>query len=529
MVGLWIFVAGFGGGYEEKVPCRVSQFEIYSEPDEDEPFRVKLAFDYRVEGRSFKGSQLSPGFTGSSQFEKLAKLRKKVFRGEEGFMCFVHAEDPSDAVLLKSESSHLIGLLFAAFGGGFVVIGLGLILTAIRKGRKSKVRSSTAPEEEKMGGLLGCGFFGVFAAAGVAIFGVLVVPTAVKYMAAKSWVETPAQVIWSRVRQHYSSDGTTYRADVFYEYQFEGQRHRSNSYSLLGKSSSSGRSGKAKIVESYAAGTPVTCYVNPSDPVEALIERRLGWWSLMGLFPVPFAAVGFGGLYYTFFAKGKKKERSSSVAGKARTRERVTRKPPLSPLRKRGIWVMGAFVFAAFWNGIVSVFLWQLWGSWKSGSIDWFLGVFMIPFVLIGIGLILHFFYRVAAVFSPVYQVDFDRGSLRPGDSTMISWQRVGGSGSPRKVSLRFIGREKAEYRRGTSTAMATELFHEELLSVTSDRLVMSGGNCRLVLPYGAVPTFRGRYSKLQWWVILKVEVPLRPDVYEEYEVDVLPPKEFDS
>jgi hypothetical protein len=179
---------------------------------------------------------------------------------------------------------------------------------------------------------------------------------------------------------------------------------------------------------------------------------------------------------------------------------------------------------AAFWNGITSVFVWQVWEGWSKEESPWFLTLFMLPFVAIGIGLIIHFIYRVVAIFSPIYRVELGEDSLKSGGRTSISWRRSGGVGKPRHFSLWLIGREEAIYQRGTNTATATELFHEELLFETEVNLMMPNGRCVIGLPADAVPTFHGEHNKLQWFVVLVADVPWRPDVRDEYEIVVVPP-----
>ena len=75
------------------------------------------------------------------------------------------------------------------------------------------------------------------------------------------------------------------------------------------------------------SGAEITCYVNPRDPHMALIDRGLGWWALMALFPLPFAAIGLGGLYAAFLRKPKKEPTS-------RTKEAEIHS---TPTRSRGM------------------------------------------------------------------------------------------------------------------------------------------------------------------------------------------------
>ncbi|MBK1828600.1 DUF3592 domain-containing protein [Haloferula rosea] len=527
-VGLFAFWSGVKTRTWEEVPCKILKFEIIDVVKEDPPFKVELAYRYSVDGKSYTGTQLKAEFKGEEQYEDLAEIEDRIYGGGEGSVCWVNPDDPTDAVLFHGGGDSWFGLIFVAFGGGFVLIGLGLIFSAWREGNPKKAVTEVGDGEAdgKLGGLLGCGFFGVFAAVGVGMLLGLVVPTGYRYFAVKGWVETPAEVVWSRVRESSGDDGPTYRADIFYSYQFEGRSYRSNGYSLTGGGGSSGRDGKLEIVEAHPKGKAITCYVNPKQPREALLNRSLGWWALFGLFPLPFAAIGLGGLYATFIRKEKPAGKKAKTGKSDRTPLRIDRSPPSrkgSTVGKRLLHVLGAIAIAAFWNGITSVFVWQVFKGWRDGDSPWFLTLFMLPFVAVGIGLIIHVFYRIVAVFSPIYVVEIGDDTMSPGSRTSVSWRRRGGYGSPRRLSVWLIGREEATYRRGTDTTTSTELFYEESLFETEVSQMMPAGRCRLDLPEDAVPTFAGKHNKLQWFVVLVADVPRRPDVRDEYEIVVTP------
>ncbi len=518
VVGLWAFWSSEKIRAWDELPCTIERFEIADDPDADPPFSVDLLFRYRVEGTWREGTRLrNEDRSGADDYEDLVELRAEL----DEPTCRVNPENPDEAVLLAGGEGTWFGLVFAAFGGCFVLVGIGLILNAIREGKPSKAKSASGDGE--MGGVLGCGFFGLFAAAGVGMFFGAVVPKAIEYFAMKGWVETPAEVVWSRVRSHHDDDGTTYSADVFYRYEFGGSEYRSNRRGIM-SGSSSGRSGKERFVRDHPAGTGIVCYVDPDEPWRAVLERKLGWWGLFALFPLPFAAVGLGGLWWCFVGSKRKAKRGRSVSADAAlaasSPDLVTRSGSVG---RRLLHVLGAVAIAAFWNGITGVFVWQVREGWKNGESPWFLTLFMIPFVLVGIGLILHIFYRFFAIFSPRYAVSIGNRHLAPGGATEVSWERRGGGGEPRKLSLWLIGREEATYRRGTSTTTDTAVFHETPLFETETRMMMPKGRVALELPADAVPSFRGQHNKVRWFVRLQADVPGRPDVGDEYEIEVRP------
>lgn len=156
----------------------------------------------------------------------------------------------------------------------------------------------------------------------------------------------------------------------------------------------------------------MTCWVNPADPSESVIDRSLPGQALMGLFfATPFVSVGVAGL-------------STMALPWLRRRFLAARKAQMLQLVGEGrlpAWVMRAFadddwtgrmrnekdlalVIAAderlpsvlgvtfinlFWNGIVGVFVLvaiKLWTSGETGEAT-LLSLFLIPFIAVGVTL----------------------------------------------------------------------------------------------------------------------------------------------
>ena len=524
VVGLWGTIGEAGLQGWDEVPCMVEKFEITASKKEDPPFRPDVVFRYNHGGKNREGTTLWRSKEGVDDYEDLAELRETLWSNME-VSCRVNPDDSDEAVLVMDQGGIWGGLAFAGFGGGFVLVGIGLIVSSI-KGKKAE-KAVTAGNKNEMGGLLGCGFFGVFAVAGLGIMFGVVVPQAVSYFKMKSWIETPAEVVWSQVQSHSSDDGTTYSVDVFYKYTVGDREFRSNRWNLIG-GSSSGRSGKKDVVEAHPPGTGFMCYVDPDEPWRAVVNRKLGWAALFGLFPLPFIAVGVGGLWYTFIRKPKKaalaksadKLRQEMDGSDLRSDRKSTEKPGGG--RRKRIWgFIGALLIAAFWNGIVSVFLVIAWKGWEKGQPEWFLIIFMIPFVLVGTFLLLNVPYRLMAIFSPIYELSWGAEALAPGDRVRLSWRRCGGRGQPRKLTIWLIGQEEATYQRGSNTSTATSVFHEANLFETETPRMMPAGTCDLVIPEDGVPSFNGEHNKLRWIVRLVADVPWRPDVSDEHDLEV--------
>jgi hypothetical protein len=544
-VGLWSVGKTFSAGNWDRVPCVIERFEIAADPAKDPPFQADLVFHYQVEGRDYTGTRLWPEKKGEDQYEDLAEIRESLGQGPEGPLdslkgmaaeCWVNPADPGDAALKTGGKGQvLFGLLFAGFGGLFMLIGIGMIGGGL-SGKSVKTSRSDAGKGEAPGCVI-IVFFLMFGLSGLGLFCGLMLPKAFEWLAMRGWQETPATVIWSRVVEKDGDDGSTYAVDLFYRYTFEGREFRSNRYSLIG-GSSSGSAAKREVVRGHPPGSALTVFVDPKQPRRAIVRRDPGWWGLFFLFPLPFMAVGFGGLWWYF----KKRNQGVSVSGsRPRGGQAVAARARHQPAPavagewievggKRWVAFIVLVVFALFWNGIISFGVRDAWSGLSNNSgigrlFGGGLGLFMIPFVLVGIGLVIAALYSFAAVFAPRYELKIGEGRLEPGKSVAVHWRRAGGRGQPRDFTLLLVGREEATYSQGSSDSTAKSVFHERVLFETTVPLAMDQGRVDLSIPGDAVPTFHGKHNRIRWLLYLRATVPRLPDLKDEREIVVATPE----
>src|SRR5687767_1142584 len=83
-------------------------------------------------------------------------------------------------------------------------------------------------------------FFGVFLAVGGGLLYALVARPVAHFVKARSWDAIPCEIISSDVHENHDSDGSTYRVEVRYRYNADGQELVGDRYKFL-RFSSSGR------------------------------------------------------------------------------------------------------------------------------------------------------------------------------------------------------------------------------------------------------------------------------------------------
>jgi hypothetical protein len=507
------------------------------------PYAVSIRYEYHWHDLTNTSEQIFRQLRTFSDYRDAQRLLERYRVGHPA-KCRVNPARPKEALL---ELTTPWVALFLVIPLGFVVVGVAGFYAAIfGQTRDDAGVTSGAPISSRAGAsanIRGAGclmlFFFVFFAIGSAVFFATFIRPVLQTRAARVWTEVPCEIVSSRVQRH-SGKSVTYSADVLFQYQVNGHPYRSNRHSFLAMSSS-GHSTGQDIVDRYPAGARTVCFVNPADPTEAVLDRtwpRQGW---LGLFPLIFVVVGLGGMTYGWRLRGRSPagstSRGISKGGGAvpLTEMRQASRPAIEPdffdgepvtLRSSKGRIgkfLFVFFFAAFWNGIVSVFVVQLFRGGQRGNIDWFLGLFLIPFVLIGLVLIGFLGYCLLGLFAPRAVLQLSRQPLRLGETSELSWRFSGRAHVIEQLRIYLEGREEATYRRGTSSSTDRNIFAEIDIATLTNVDEMRSGQGRIVVPAGTVPTFTATNNRIVWTLRVKGVIHLYPDVDDEFTVVVLP------
>jgi hypothetical protein len=191
----------------------------------------------------------------------------------------------------------------------------------------------------------------------------------------------------------------------------------------------------------------------------------------------------------------------------------------MSPLGR----LVGTTIAAFFWNGIVGVFLWQLWQGWREGSFDGCVAAFLVPFVFVGVLLLAGIPYQVLALFNPRPRLALTPGRLELGGSAELSWRFGGWPGRIRRLRLTLEGVEEASWSRGKGPPTARETFASYDLLDTRLPMEIAGGSIQVRVPPETMHTFEAADNRILWTLKLHGEIRLWPDVSEEIRVVVGP------
>lgn len=390
--------------------------------------------------------------------------------------------------------------------------------------------ASTARANQLSSGCLAI-FFAIFGVAGLGFLIPFFLMPAARIIEARSWRQTPCTILSSNVATHHSSDGNTYRIEVRFRYEVDGRAYESNRYDFS-SGSSSGYKAKQQVVKRYPPGSRSFCYVDPANPDRAVIEPGFTSGVWVGAIPLVFVLFGFGGVTGVVLAKRRRRFGCSTATSRGNPAPRVLsrRRNPVAagPIVLAGaspaLKAMGFGIFALIWNVVVAVLFLKLVdsaGPWSASRIVPLL--FLIPFALVGLGLLLAAGYCTLAIANPRVRVTLSRGVIAAGDSVELRWEFAGRYDRIERLRIWVEGREQATYRRGTDTRTDRNVFARLELTEKVKNFEVRSGTVRLIIPAGAAPTFYASNNQVRWFVVVHGQIPRWPDVRQEFEIEVAP------
>lgn len=491
--------------------------------DEDPTFHVR--YGYVFQGRDYTSESYQTG-TDRLRTKDAYQLAGRLATGTQ-LTCYVDPNQPTEAVLHRKSLWAGLTLLFPLI---FVAVGAGGIWFAWRPKANSSVASTSISNKvpsEKFSRRVRLGvaaFFSIFLLAGIIACYHFFIKPVLGIQQASIWPAVSCEIISSRVKTHDGDNSTTYSVDIVYRYSFNQRTYTSNRYQFQQGSSSNYR-GKAAVVSQFPVGSRVACYVNPDDPTEAVIERGFtaGLW--FGLIPLVFVVVGAGGVWFACF--GKSRIASTALTTGAALNHSTGYRQDFSADESDGPAVLkpsssrlgkfvGLTIFGLIWNGIISIFLFNILREWKRGT-PWFLTLFFIPFGAVGLGVIGGAIYQFMALFNPKLRLTVNQRALAPGETLEISWEMEGRTDRLRELHIFLEGREEATYRRGTDTKTDKEVFATLPLITLNDPQAMRTGSAKLKLPARTMHSFKSENNRVIWSLRVKGAIPRWPDINDEF------------
>jgi hypothetical protein len=268
---------------------------------------------------------------------------------------------------------------------------------------------STTQTHHFMGRLGGIVFSVLFLGAGVFCFQQTAIRPISAWLHARNWERASATIESSNLeRGSGGDDGGVYSIGVKYSYDHHGQTLHGDRYGFDDSKTNIAVEWMEEEVKRLAPGTTMDCWVNPKDSQEAVLIRSFPPFAIMGLFfPLPFLLVGTLGTVGSLFGPRlveRLRKSQLDMLHQMKTTGRLAWPFESDPeaamvagatrlifARTERATVTAAVVaLGLFCNGIVAVFVLVAIFEALGGStvVAVCLGLFLIPFVTIGIGMV---------------------------------------------------------------------------------------------------------------------------------------------
>jgi hypothetical protein len=195
----------------------------------------------------------------------------------------------------------------------------------------------------------------------------------------------------------------------------------------------------------------------------------------------------------------------------------------LRPRHRRGAKLAGFIAVALFWNGILLLFLNDILSVARRESFPWFLALFLVPFVVVGVGLVVLAVRQALQLSNPRPIVTVNKPIVALGDELRVDWSMKGRVGKLSRFSIALEAREEATYMRGTDRKTDTNIFATIPLANQTPPQIAGAGSASVKIPADTMHSFDATYNKIVWVVRVRGEVPSWPDSDDEFPFTVGP------
>jgi hypothetical protein len=350
------------------------------------------------------------------------------------------------------------------------------------------------------------------------------------------FAEQSCKVIEKRVVPIQGEKGLLYRPEVKIEYQVEGVAYSPYTFDIHHTLKSTQDEAQAAIA-GFTELQSYPCWYDPAEPKIAVLVRGYQWWIWPTLLiPVSFIVIGIGGLVYTALYWGKSAERRAAAVrsvpapelfdlpanvdskfpyipdGSEITSSPGTRLAYRLPLTHSPGWtILGLLAACIAWNSAVSVFLVVAIRSFLAGAPDWPMTLFIMPFLVVGIALVVVFaqLLRQTAGIGPTL-VEISDHPLVPGNRYRLFLSQSGNR-TLASVDISLVCEEEAVFRQGTNARTESRQVYRQPLQNGVGATVRPGEplemECDLPVPAEAMHSFRASHNQIQWKLLVRGEI----------------------
>ncbi len=282
-----------------------------------------------------------------------------------------------------------------------------------------------------------------------------------------------------------------------------------------------------------------------------LYQPGFGFW-LMVLVVVSFTLIGGTGVVYTVLQVGTSAERRSAIALRAADLDllsetlpsqrefptiprdaNLTNSPGIRlayrlPVTHSGPWILfAATAFFLVWNGITAVLVMVAVRSHMSHQPDWFLTVFVVPFVLIGIWAT-YFFFQQMLLHTGIgpTTVEISDHPLVPGKRYQLFVSQAGRL-QVQSLELALVCDEETTFRQGTDIRTQSCRVVSQPVFIAEDFKIEPSQaferECELKIPQAVMHSFRAKHNAVHWMLVARGQARSWPSFERRFPIVVYP------
>ena len=321
-----------------------------------------------------------------------------------------------------------------------------------------------------------------------------------------------------------------------------------------------------KALDAFEIGKDYVCWYDPHDPKKVVLFRNWSWTNITLLIvPISLFLLGFGPLIHLYMYRSGRsvKKNVQSAALQSNSAENAEDSPPeissektseseldidlpnspsirniidspgvkmnyRLPLDNSPIWSLGVLMLLLIGWGVMCIGLVSLaLGRFLDGKPDWVLNGFIIPFVLIWIGLILYFFrnLQLATSISPTL-IEINDALLHLGQTTTALVIQMGGH-YIFKLDVNLVCEEEAAFSYGTDIRREKRVVYRSNLVSEKDFNIVADEqfekSFEFTIPQDAMHSFDSPHNRIAWRLEVCGEVEDLPPFTRSYVLVVKP------